>query len=881
MWRQYHAVKAAHADEVLFFRMGDFYEVFFDDATLASRVLGIALTTRSKGPDAIPMAGVPVASAESYIARLIRAGHRVAICEQVQDPTEARGLVERAVTRIVTPGTLTEERILPDRGHNYLLALAGATGGVHGAAVGSAWADLSTGDFACAELGAGRVEDLLARLRPAEVLLAESLRARPEGSPAWLRGLAGAAHLTWRPDWVFERDAGRARLLAHLGTLTLEGYGCEGLGPGLGAAGAVLHYLEETQRTSLGHIRRLRRVDPEGELVLNRATRRTLELTEGMATGGLAGSLLWALDRTRTAMGGRLLRDWLAAPLTRVEAILRRQEAVAALVEDASRRDEVSACLAEIYDVERILARVATDRANARDLVALRRSLEPLPRLRELAQGLAGPGALELSDVASRLDPCEELREHVGRALVDAPPLTVQEGGLIREGYHAELDELRELGAQAEGWLARYQEREAQRTGIASLKVGFHRVFGYFIEVRDAHRERVPADYRRRQTLKNAERYVTEELASYEDRVLGADRRARRLESELFQGLRRSLAAEVGRLQTTAAAVAELDALVSLAAVAAERGYARPRVDESLDLVIEEGRHPVVELTLEGERFVPNDLRLEDGAGRLVLLTGPNMAGKSTYVRQVALIALMAQVGSFVPARSARVGVADRIYTRLGSADELSRGQSTFMVEMTETAEILNGATERSLVVLDEVGRGTSTYDGLSLAWALTEHLRTRIGCRALFATHYHQLTELAQHDPGVRNFHSAVREWGDRIVFLHEIREGATDRSYGIHVARLAGVPEAVLERARGLLLELEEHGRARPAIDPRCPAATRAGRAERQLDLFRPLEERVLAALRELDPERMTPLAALAALAELRGTLAGSGATLVARGS
>jgi DNA mismatch repair protein MutS len=842
---QYLAAKKQHADALLFFRMGDFYELFFDDAKTASKALGLTLTSRSKGEGAIPMAGVPVRALDGYLRRLVSQGFRVAICEQTQDPKLSKGLVERQVVRVVTPGTLTEDSLLDDRRPNHLVAVA-----VQGKVAGLAWVELSTGALAVHECPLARLPDELARLEAAEILLSEELRSieRP-----FLHGID--APVTFCPGYDFGRDTATRALLQFFRIKTLAGFGVEDLPLAQSAGGALIAYLQQTQLTALPHILGIE-VWQEGQhMRLDRATRHSLELVAVMRGDGEGTPLLQVIDRTRTPMGGRLLRSWLLSPLLEAAAIGERQTAVAELHDAALLRAQLGEHLARIQDLERLTGRAAFGRANARDLVAMRQSLEHLPALKSALATATSP---RLIAIGRDLDPLADLAAAVAECLVDEPPLPLKEGGLVRPGFHRELDELRLLARDSTEWMARYQQQLTERTGIANLKVGFNRVFGYYIEVTNSHSDKpLPAEFVRKQTTKNAERYVTDELRTFESRILKAEETATDLEYALFTALRERIASQVVRLQQSAALVAELDVYCGLADVAQERHYCRPLVDDSRTLKIEDGRHPVIEVTHAAGSFVPNDTDLEPPQRSLVLLTGPNMAGKSTYIRQIALIVLLAQIGSFVPAKSAHLGVVDRVFTRVGSSDDISRGASTFMVEMTETANILNNATARSLVVLDEVGRGTSTYDGLSLAWAIAEDLHDRIGCRALFATHYHQLVDLAAPGKAIVNQRVAVREWGDEIVFLHRIENGGTDRSYGLHVARLAGVPKAVIERAQAVLRELEREGEdGRQALvasrDRRVPGP-------KQKELFAPPSDPLVEELRALDLDGLTPRQAL----------------------
>jgi DNA mismatch repair protein MutS len=853
--RQYQEAKAACGDALLLFRMGDFYELFFDDARAAARTLNLTLTSRDKGENPIPMAGFPYHQLENYLGKLVAAGLRVAICEQVEDPKQAVGLVKREVTRIVTPGTLTDTTLLDPRESNYLVAIVPGGPNVLGELSGLAWAELSTGRFFAACFPRLKLADQLARIDAAECLLVEDTGA-PAALPPELMG--GRVIVTRRPAWAFGHTAAIEALTKHFGTVGLDGFGFdhEADAPALRAAGAILDYLNETQKTSLAHIDRLIAYRPGTTLELDESTRRSLEISRTLREGRREGSLLAALDRTVTAMGARTLAEWVANPLTDLAAIDLRLDAVAELVEDARLCDDLRERLGGIYDLERLLARVTTGRATPRDLAFVGRTLAALPAIKARLTARRSP---LLNQLEAELDLCPEIRARLETALADECPLSSRDGGLIRAGFHAPLDGLRELAAGGKQWIARYQSEEATRTGISTLKVGFNKVFGYYLEVTHTHGHKIPDDYIRKQTVKNAERYITPALKEHEEKVLTAEERSTELEHQLFVELREATAACAARIQASAAVLARLDVLASLATLARQRGYCRPRVVEEPVLKIIDGRHPVLDLLAVDGSFVPNDVRCGGDDGHVLLITGPNMAGKSTYIRQTALLVLMAQMGSFVPAKSAVIGLADRIFARVGASDELSRGQSTFMVEMTEAARILNLATPRSLVILDEIGRGTSTYDGVSLAWAIVEHLHDRIGCRTLFATHYHELTDLAQSLSGVRNWNVAVREWNEKLVFLHKIVPGAADKSYGIHVARLAGVPREVNSRAVEILARLEdEHldGDGRPKIAVRGKRR-RAG--ELQLTLFSPPEHPLVGEIRQADLDQLTPLAAL----------------------
>ncbi len=865
MLAQYLEVKQANADCLVLFRLGDFYECFFEDAVRASELLEITLTARGKGEDRFPMAGIPYHAAKAYLGRLVEAGLKVAVVEQVEDPAEAKGLVRREVTRILTPGMVLEADALDPRTERLVAALAlGEAGGA------VAFLDVSTGALRAAHLASDRgLGDELARAAPRELLF------EGEAEGARVAGLAArvpAASLGRGDAEVFgDPRSARGHLLRHLHVDTLAGYGVPDGPEGdlvAVAVAAALRYAARTQKRDAVHADRLSVYHPGDHLVLDDATRANLEVLRSLADGKKQGSLLGIVDKTVTAMGGRRLARWLTWPLKDKQAIVARQDAVAALAEQAVLRDDLRDALREIADLERLVGRLALGQGSARDLKALARSLAVLPELKaRLADaGVAG----RLAELATGLDGLPQLRARLDAALVDDPPPTITEGGMLRRGFDPDLDELIELSAHGKDWILRFETTERERTGIGSLKVRYNRVFGYYIEVTKSHLDKVPGDYVRRQTMKGAERYITDELKGYEGKVLSAEEKRKALEHRLFEDLRAEVVGHATSLRERADRVADLDALMALAKVAAEEGWCRPVVDESRELDIEEGRHPVVEAALKrggAGPFVPCDVSV-GGERFLLVITGPNMAGKSTVMRQTALIALLAHVGSFVPAKRARVGLCDRIFTRVGASDNLARGQSTFMVEMTETASILNGATDRSLVILDEIGRGTSTYDGVSIAWAVAEDLHDRVRCRTLFATHYHELTDLAKALAGVANYTVAVREWNGQVVFLRKLVAGAANRSYGIQVARLAGLPVGVLDRAAEVLANLEStelDALGRPALAKHKGDAEGAG----QLSLFgggkrgpSPLD----LAVDEVDPDGLTPREALEWLYKLK---------------
>jgi DNA mismatch repair protein MutS len=847
MVQQYLEIKSRVPDAILFFRLGDFYEMFFEDAEVASRLLDLALTSRNKGEEgAVPLCGVPVHSARPYLQRLLEAGHKVAICEQVEDPATARGLVDRRIVRIVSPGTVLEEESLEPREPNYLAVVSSA-----GDRAGLAVVDLSTGELRAAEVdGAESLREELARLRPREVLVAEG---GPD--PAQLGAASGAMRAAAIGRDRFDRERFRAWFEARCGTLPPEWSEKELATAALGALLAVLE--EQLVRTE--SLRVPESWTPRTHLVLDAATRRNLELVESLS-GGRAGSLLGVLDRTATPMGARQLRQWLLYPLLDPERIGCRLDAVEELCASGALRDDLGAALEGLGDLERLCGRIGSRTASPRDLFRLRLALERAERIRSCLDGVRSAA---LREAASQISPLPQLREEIRRALVDDPPAASRQGDLIREGYSPEVDELRRLRRDGAEWLRSYEAAERSRTGIASLKVRFNRVFGYYLEVTKPNLSRVPPEYRRKQTIAGGERFVTPELEQYEARVLGAEERLRRLEAALFEELLEAAASHLASIVATASALARIDAFRSLAEVAVHYGYVRPAVDLSRSLEIRDGRHPVVERMLPPGRFVPNDLRLDPDAEQVAIVTGPNMAGKSTYLRQTALIVLLAQIGSFVPASAARIGIVDRIFTRVGASDDLAAGDSTFMVEMKETARILTSLTDRSLVLLDEIGRGTSTFDGISIAWAVAEFLHDAPQRpKTLFATHFHELTEITATAERARNFSVAVKEWRDEVLFLRRIVPGPASQSYGIHVARLAGVPQSVIDRAREILANLERGEREE---GPKF--AARPGRSPAQLSLFgdRGAAEAVVAELRSIDPLVLTPLEALQRLHEL----------------
>jgi DNA mismatch repair protein MutS len=863
--QQYQRLKSQYPDALLFFRMGDFYELFFDDAVIASQALEIALTSRSKdgAGEPIPMCGVPHHAAASYINRVVKLGHRVALCEQLEDPRSAKGVVKRDVVRVITPGTQLDPGALEGNETSFVLAISPGS-----AAIGVAFLDATTGVFFVRQWDGPdrweRLRDDIGAVRPREILIPDTAVL-----PEWLSDSSqpeSAIPSTRIEDRSFDAKAARSVLLSHFGVSTLEAFGCERLPLAAAAGGAVLRYVRETQKRDLTHVTALSTQNQDGVLVIDGATRRHLELVENLVDGGRQGTLLALLDRTTTSMGARLLRQWILHPLTYIEPIQDRLDAVEELAFSTVERGRLRESLARIQDLDRILARVTLGTASPRDLVVLARSLRVTPAL---VDGLTWSVSPLLRLQQKDLSPPLAVADDIEATLDDEPPATVREPGLIRDGVDPLLDELRSTSRGAKATITSIEERERARTGIPSLKVRFNRVFGYYIEISKSNLSLAPADYVRKQTIAGGERFITPELKAYEDKVLRADERIQERESQLFESLRQRVSAQARRIQQTSRAIASIDLLAALAEAAARQAYVKPRISNERQIVYLEGRHPVMEALLS-EPFVANDLRLEEHGPRTLILTGPNMGGKSTFLRQTALIVIMAQMGSFVPAREAKIGVIDRVFTRVGAMDFILKGQSTFMVEMQETAHILRHATERSLVLLDEIGRGTATFDGLSIAWAVAEHLAARDPSpMTIFATHYHELTDLAAEFANVGNLHVAAREWNDTVVFLRKIEPGGSDRSFGIHVARLAGLPVDVVTRAREILQNLEQtefDGEGRPRL---AHSQSQTSRAERQLSLFAPAEDAVLADLRRLDIDHLTPLEALQLLAEVKRRL------------
>jgi len=863
MMEQYLSIKAKHQDSILFFRMGDFYELFFDDAKTASEVLGLTLTSRSHGKKSagVPLAGFPHHSLDTYLSKMIKAGFRVAICEQLEDPKTTKTIVKRDVTEIITPGTVLTDDLLDSKRNNFLCSLY-----FKKETCGLALVDISTGEFAVDEMPREQFVEEINRTSPAEILVSEEQAAFVEGK----LGTVEKYFFTKREEWIFSRDYGYETLISHFGTLSLKGFGCEDLDAGICAAGAAFHYLKEVQKSKLLHISRIQRQPVNQFVGIDSDTRRNLELIKSMRSGTSQGTLISTIDRTKTAMGGRKVVQWMLRPLLNPNKVLKRLDAVEELLKSSRLLNEVREILARIGDLERFVSKIITNRATARDLNSLKNSLKTFPELKE---SLGKVESADLVSVRNKIDNLENLVVEIEKAIVDDPPLAVTEGGIIKRGYNKELDDLRDISYSGKDWIARLQTQEREKTGIPSLKVSFNKVFGYYIEVTKANFSKVPDYYTRKQTLVNAERFIIPDLKAYEEKILDAEDKIVTIEYELFDKIRKMAAMQAIIIQENAKLISTLDCYAGFAQLAVENNYVRPEINNGSKISIKEGRHPVVEKLLPyGESFIPNDSQLDTQKEQIIILTGPNMAGKSTYLRQVGLIVLLAQMGSFVPAKEAKIGVVDKIFTRVGASDNLAGGESTFLVEMNETANILNNATPKSLILLDEIGRGTSTFDGLSIAWAVAEYLHNspQVAAKSIFATHYHELTELALILKRVRNYNVVVKEWGENVVFLRKIEEGACDHSYGIQVAKLAGLPNSLLNRAKEILSNLEAEELTANNL-PKL-AVSKNGHLKKeaeQLDIFEKQEQVIRTEIQNLKLDEMTPLQALNKLNELKSTV------------
>ena len=858
LMEQYLAIKNKHKDAILFFRMGDFYEMFYEDAKIGSQVLGITLTSRAHGKASdVPLAGFPHHALDTYLAKMIKAGYRVAICEQVEDPKLAKTVVKREVQEIVTPGTAVSDDLLDTKKNNYLVAVY-----LSAKSCGIAKVDVSTGEFQVNEVRPDEMRESVLSIQPAELLVGSEQHDQIVRQLQDVRGLT----ITTRDDWTFNRDYAYDVLTEHFGTLSLKGFGIDDMDTGISAAGAILIYLRENQKAKLVHINRISRFSDRELMLIDTTTRRNLELVQSMSQGGKQGTLLSVIDATVTPMGARMLVQWLLYPLMNIDAIVARQDAVEELVNDNELRKSLRESLKETGDLERLVAKVATGRANARDALAILASLRVAHTVKEKT---AACTSQLLQTIHREADELPALAEEIEKAIIDNPPLSITDGGIIKRGYNEELDKLRDIAYSGKDWIARLQSKEREATGIPSLKVNFNKVFGYYIEITKPHLSKVPPHYIRKQTLVNAERYITQELKEYEEKVLGAEEKMASMEYELFDKLRKFILEHTRVLQKDAQLLAQLDCLASLAQVAVDNDYRRPIINDSDEIYIQDGRHPVVEKLLPpGQQFVANDVRINNKTDQILIITGPNMAGKSTYLRQIGLIVILAQMGSFIPAKKAEIGIVDRVFTRVGASDNLAAGESTFLTEMNETANILNNATPRSLILLDEIGRGTSTFDGLSIAWSVAEFLHNtpQLAAKTVFATHYHELTELELILPRVKNYNVAVKEWGDHIVFLRKIVEGGCDHSYGIQVAKLAGLPEKVIERAKEILHNLEAEALNSSEIPKLAQHHKRPEPQVKQMSLFEELEKSLREELKNIDPNRITPIEALNKLDQLK---------------
>ncbi|MDP1675302.1 MAG: DNA mismatch repair protein MutS [Bacteroidota bacterium] len=903
LMQQYASVKAKYPDTILLFRMGDFYETFDDDARTTSKVLGITLTRRGKAGDVgeTPLAGFPYHALETYLPKLLKAGLRVAVCEQMEDPKFAKGLVKRDVIEVVTPGVAFSDKILEQKQNNYLacVALPSAIAAANDP-VGFSFVDISTGEFFASEFPFRQLPEILSSIAPAELLV----QKRDKESLQELLRHSYRGIYTNLDDWLFQYDYGFDKLIQHFKTQSLKGFGIDQMSIGILSAGAVMHYLNETQKANLAHIQKIIPYAVDETIVLDSATKRNLEITSSLG-GSPDGTLFSVLDKTNTPMGGRLLKKWVSNPLKKIEQIHWRTNGVTTLIQSSSLRTSLQTELSEIGDMERLIARIATSRANPREMLALKRILQSLPKLKVILSEPLGSGKRSqtefgneikadpstrpaknaglaqgdntLSEINSQIQPLGELTEAITRAVNDDPPVKLEDGGVIRNGYNKELDELRSLSFSAKDWISNLQIKERERTGISSLKIGFNNVFGYFIEITHTHKDKIPNDYIRKQTMTNAERYITPKLKEYEDKVLNADEKILAIESRLFNELRAYVSQFAGVIQSNAQQIAILDCLVSLAQVAEENKYTLPEVNESDELIIENGRHAVIEQLLPiGEQYIANSLQLDIKEQQILIITGPNMSGKSSYLRQAGLIVLLAHIGSYVPAQRAVIGMVDNIFTRVGASDNITSGESTFLVEMHEAANIVNRATKRSLILLDEVGRGTSTFDGISIAWALTEYLHEQIGARTLFATHYHELNELASLYPRIKNYKVDVKEYGDKVVFLHTVTPGTADHSYGIQVAMMAGLPVTLTDRAKTILENLENsqltpHSEQSADTSEVRKIKRRISKNENtpQITMFEMKDDELRDAIKKIDINAMTPLDALKFLAKVKENL------------
>lgn len=855
---QYFKIKQQHPDTILLFRVGDFFETFEEDAKIASKVLGITLTKRSNGAaEDVPLAGFPHHAIDAYLPKLVRAGYRVAVCEQMENPKFAKGIVKREVIEVVTPGVTLSDKLLDHKKNNYVLAVF-----IKDDITGLSFSDISTGEFYVYETKTEQLLEQIQLINPSEILYQKKDK---DLLVKIISKINPEIRLTKIEDWIFNFDYTNELLLNHFKTVTLKGFGIERFHNGIVAAGIVLHYLQETQRVNLSHLNKISIYNPSDYMILDYSTKRNLEIITSMQEGTREGSLISILDKTQTAMGGRLLKKWISAPLRDVNAIRQRLNAVENLISEKSLRNELINHLKEIGDLERLISKVCTGRANPREIVAVKTSLRKIPEVKELLNKFSD---ITLKKIGESLKDLTQLVEKISEAIIDSPTASLTEGGIIRSGFSPELDELREIAFHGKEWITNLQQRERERTGIPSLKVGFNNVFGYYIDISNAHKSKVPNDYIRKQTLVNSERYITPELKAFEEKILNAEEKIGELEYQLFNEIRNLVALEAEAIQTNARLIGMLDVFLSFAECAEEYNYVKPEVNDEDEIEIFQGRHPVVERILSpGEKFTPNDCKLNNNDQQIILLTGPNMAGKSVYLRQVGLIVLLAQIGSFVPASKAKIGIVDRIFTRVGASDNITAGESTFLVEMQEAANILNNATSKSLVLLDEIGRGTSTFDGISIAWAITEYLHENpsVAAKTLFATHYHELNEMAELFPRIKNYKVEVREYDDKVIFLHRVNPGKADHSYGIQVAMMAGLPVFVTNRAKEILNNLESK-ELTPYEVKKERLKKLKSETDNQISLFEFKDDELRTEIKNLELDSLTPIEALNKLNELK---------------
>ncbi|NUN10020.1 MAG: DNA mismatch repair protein MutS [Ignavibacteriaceae bacterium] len=859
---QYYKIKASNPDTILLFRIGDFYETFDEDAKTASKVLGITLTKRSNGAAGdVPLAGFPHHAIDTYLPKLIRSGHRVAICEQMEDPKHAKGIVKREVTEIVTPGVAFSDKVLDHKRNNYLMSV------VIGESIwGISFCDISTGEYYAYEITAAMFRDQLETINPAEILVT---RKDLEKLTYTVRNVNEGTRLTKVDDWIFSYDYANELLTNHFKTVNLKGFGIEKLQAGLIAAGVVFHYLQESQKSNLAHLSKISLYNPSDYMALDFATKRNLEIVQSMQQGGREGTLISILDKTETPMGARLLKKWISAPLKKADAIIARRDSIEELLIKKDLRKKLATELKEVGDLERLISKICTGRANPRDVLALKNSIKKIPQIKTL---LSEAQFHTLATLRDNFVEMQSIVEKIEKAIVENPPLSIADGGVIRRNYSPELDELRDISLNGKDWIANLQRQERERTGIGSLKVNYNRVFGYYIEISNANKDKVPADYIRKQTLVSSERYITPELKTYEEKVLSAEEKIYDLESELFNQIRLEAASYAEQVQQNARMIAMLDCFISFSQCAEEYKYIKPEIDDSDILELDEARHPVVERILPpDEKFTPNNCRMDNEDTQIILLTGPNMAGKSVYLRQIGLIVLLAQIGSFVPAAKARIGIVDRIFTRVGASDNITAGESTFLVEMQEAANILNNASSKSLILLDEIGRGTSTFDGISIAWAITEYLHENpyLNAKTLFATHYHELNEMAELFPRIKNYKVEVREYDDKVVFLHKVNPGKADHSYGIQVAQMAGLPTFVTDRAKEILFNLEGKELTPHELKKQRLAKLQQPPIGRQLNLFEVKDDALREEISGIRIDELTPLEALNKLSDLKKKL------------